>query len=357
MLRDHRHRLSRQKTDSAYNRRIVPKRPVSMGLHKLVKYIFHIIAGLRTLHFPNRLHLVPGILGTALGRLLPQDFAGHKMKIRTGQKLRILPLPTLMSLHQKINGLFQILPFHHAVDDPMLHQKLRRLKSFGKLLAYGLADHPGPRKSYQGSRLRHNHIAQHGKAGGNAARSGICQYCGVQQTCLAVPLNGRRGLRHLHQGYDPLLHPGSAGTAKQKYRKPFLCGPLYGRSNFLSHCLTHTGHEKPGITDSKHNTLAKDLTPAHRHGLVQPRLFPGLSQLFLIALKIQRIAHRRIRKPGLEGMGVRYHADAVVNLHTKIPAALIADIFSPDHSLPIHRPAALWAADQVSLPLLSRILT
>ncbi len=197
---------------------------------------------------------------------------------------RILTLLALMCFYKEVNSFFQCFTLYNAVYNPMFHQKLRSLETLRQFLADGLLDDSGPGKTHQRPGFRHDHIPQHGKAGGDAACGGVRKYGTVQKPGLPQLLDSGGGFGHLHQGHNTLLHPCPAGTAKNKHRQLILDGPFHGGGDLFPHRLPHAGHQKPGIADSQHNVFAEHLAAAHCHGLIQSGFFPGLGQLFLIAL-------------------------------------------------------------------------
>src|SRR6185312_3146633 len=69
--------------------------------------------------------------------------------------------------------------FDHGVQKSMLQQKLAALETFGKLLADGLLDHARAREADERARLADVEVAQHGEAGGDAARGRVRQYADV----------------------------------------------------------------------------------------------------------------------------------------------------------------------------------
>ena len=67
-----------------------------------------------------------------------------------------------------------------------------------------------------------------------------------------------RSLRHLHQRNDPLLHPGSSGTGENNYRKFFFCSTFHRAGDLLPHNMSHAGHHKTAVADTKHGRIAVD---------------------------------------------------------------------------------------------------
>ena len=79
--------------------------------------------------------------------------------------------------------------------------------------------------------------------------------------------------------------------------------------------------------DADHSLFPVDLAFTYGHSFFYAGFFPGLRQLFFIALIFQWIALFYLLEPGLKAFPVCHHADPVVGLHPEIITTLIADIF------------------------------
>ena len=156
-------------------------------------------------------------------------------------------------------------------------------------------------------------------------------------------LDCRRGLCHLHQGYNSLLHSGAARAAEQKHRETKLGRTLNRLCDFLTHDMPHARHHKPGVTYTKHDVLTEHLAASYRDCLFQTCLFPCSRKLILISFIIKRIADRHILEPWLKAPGVCNHTDTVIGLDTEIPATLIAYVFLLDNACAVDHSAALRA--------------
>ena len=142
-----------------------------------------------------------------------------------------------------------------------------------------------------------------------------------------MPFDRCGGLCHLHQRHNSLLHSRTAGTAEQKYRQPQFCRLFNCPGDFLADHMPHASHHKFGFADADHSLFPVNLAFTYGHSFFHAGFFPGLRQLFFIALIVQWIALFYLLEPRLKAFPVCHHADPVVGLHPKIITTLIADIF------------------------------
>ena len=91
--------------------------------------------------------------------------------------------------------------------------------------------------------------------------------------------------------------------------------------------MPHTAHHKFGFADADHSLFPVDLAFTYGHSFFYAGFFPGLRQLFFIALIVQWIALFYFLEPWLKAFPVGHHADPIVSLHPEIITTLIADIF------------------------------
>ena len=106
--------------------------------------------------------------------------------------------------------LLQVAAVHDPVDEAVLQQELAGLETLGQLHADRLLDDAGAGESDQGLGLGEDEIAQGREAGRDAAHGGMGEHADEQAAGPTVTPQGRRDLRHLHQGEDPFVHSGPA---------------------------------------------------------------------------------------------------------------------------------------------------
>ena len=92
----------------------------------------------------------------------------------------------------------------------MLQQELAALETFGKLLADGLLDHARAGEADQRARLADVQVAQHGEAGGDAARGRVGQHADIRDARFIQAHQRRRNLGELHQADGAFLHARAA---------------------------------------------------------------------------------------------------------------------------------------------------
>ena len=178
-------------------------------------------------------------------------------------------------------------PGDNGVHEPVLQQELRRLEPLGQGLAGGLLHHPGPGKAHGGPGLGQDDVPFHGKAGGDPAGGGVGEDGAVEQPRLAVAEHRPAGLGHLHQGKEPLLHPGPAGDGVAHHRHPMFRGVFKEAGDLLPHGGAHAAHHEAGLHDEQAAGLPADAGGAAEDGLpLAADLAHGL-QLFLVAGEVQ----------------------------------------------------------------------
>ena len=245
-----------------------------------------------------------------------------------------------MGLQETGHRGLHLLSLQNPVDDPLLHQKFRSLEALGQLLADGLGDNPGTGKADESSGLRQDDISQHGKAGSHSSGGGVRENRQVEKPGVRMLFHCGRGLCHLHQGDNSLLHSGSAGAAEQHHRQLLLNRPLKGSGDALAHGVAHASHEKSGVADAQHGFHASDGTAAHSDGLLQVSLLPHLRELLLISGIVQGIFPHHRFLPFLESSRVSHHPYSGFCFHPEIPGTFGTDVGIFHHVLLVqHLPA------------------
>src|SRR3990172_995875 len=128
--------------------------------------------------------------------------------------MMIFAIPSSLLFHEELQHLSQrsmhFPPGNDHIHHAVLQEKLRPLKTRGKLLFDRLFDNARSRKTDEALRLGENDVAEHGEARGNSAEGGIGEHGDERQPCLAEHGDRRRGLGHLHKREYPFLHPRAA---------------------------------------------------------------------------------------------------------------------------------------------------
>ena len=155
----------------------------------------------------------------------------------------------------------------------MLQKKLRSLESLWKFLADGLLDDSGAGESDQCFWLCQDNISQHGKACSHTTCRRVCKNRHIEMPCITMFSNGHTGFCHLHQGYQSLLHSGTAGTDIENHRKSLLCGTFKNPGDLFPNNLSHTGHHETAVTDTKRCRCPFYRTLTGNHSLVKSCLF------------------------------------------------------------------------------------
>ena len=155
----------------------------------------------------------------------------------------------------------QRVPWNDGIQEAVLQQIFGALEALGELFADGLLNHPRAGEADQGAGLGQHDVPQAGKAGGDAAGGGVGEHRDVEAALLGEPLQGGRGLGHLHQGEDTLLHPGPAAGGEKDEGELVLVGVLHQPGDLLPDGGGHAAHEKAAVQLSTstvaHSTVAK----------------------------------------------------------------------------------------------------
>ncbi len=87
----------------------------------------------------------------------------------------------------------------------------RQTETLRQFLARGLLDHPPAGEQQEGARLRDDHVGQRGEACEHPAGGGMGKHRDEGKPVGGKGVESHHGLRHLHEGQDPFLHPRPAG--------------------------------------------------------------------------------------------------------------------------------------------------
>ena len=93
-----------------------------------------------------------------------------------------------MEPHQSSQGRLQFRPGNDEIDEAVVLQVFGGLESIGQFFAQGLFNHPAAGKADQGLGFGQDEVAEHGKAGRDAAGGGVGEQGDIKQFGLAVAL-------------------------------------------------------------------------------------------------------------------------------------------------------------------------
>ena len=178
---------------------------------------------------------------------------------------------------------------HHCVDEPVLKRELGRLEIIGQGLLDGVLDHAAPRKADERAGLGGDDIAQHRKASSNAAGGWIGDDADVGQLGLRMQTQRRRGLGHLHEAHQALLHARAAACRKDHQRQALFCRALDAAGDALSHHVAHAAHHEAALHDANRHRKAVQPRHAAAHGLVNAAAPAVALQGLAIRGKPQRV--------------------------------------------------------------------
>src|SRR5437899_3951977 len=167
--------------------------------------------------------------------------------------------------------LLEVAPIDDHVELSVRQQELRALESLGKRLTDRLGDDPRPGKADQRARLGEDDVAEHREARRDAAGGGVGEDRNVRQPAGAEPLERGRGLGHLHQGEDALLHPRAARRRDDDYGQVLVDRELDRARELLTDHRAHAAAEEAEFEDSEDGGQPADRRDAADHRLVARR--------------------------------------------------------------------------------------
>ena len=314
---------------------IVLEVSVPVELHKISEQCIDIVGPYRTVFLSGELYAVPGAERSVL----------LHAPVLSRRCLQLLILEAFFSVHGQdlCQYILHLLTFHDPVNETVVEQELRSLESLRQLLPDRLLDDSRPGKPDQRLWLRQDNISQHRKACRHTARRRIRKDRNIELSCIAVLLQGSRGLCHLHEGNDPLLHPGTPGTGENDHRKLFLRCALHRAGDLLSDDVAHARHHKSSVAYADDCGISIDHDLPRHDSLIQLCALFQSVYFLLISFEIQRIDELHLLIPLFKGALVRQHLHSSVRVDTEIPVALRTNVISVFHVLRDDGGAALVA--------------
>ena len=164
---------------------------------------------------------------------------------------------------------------------PCSQQEFAGLKAAGELDADGLLDDARAGEADQGLGLGQDEVAQRGEAGRDAPHRRVGEHAEVEAAGGVISPQGGRHLRHLHQGENPLVHPGPAARSGDDHQRQLLAGRLFDRpGQLLADDRAHAPHDETAVGDAEDDADALDESLADDGRLLQAgALLLGLDPL------------------------------------------------------------------------------
>src|SRR5262245_21626918 len=218
-------------------------------------------------------------------------------------------------------------PLCDQVELAVREQEFRPLEALGKRLPDRLGDDPRPGEPDQRARLGEDDVAQHREARGDAAGGGIGEDRDVRQAGGPEPLEGGRGLGHLHQREDAFLHPRAARRRDDDDRQMLVDRQLDRPRELFPHHRAHAAAEEAELEDGQARRLPADRCDAADDRLVARGLLSGgphALALLLGVLEAERIGRREARLALLERARIGQLAEALARGDPKRIVALRA---------------------------------
>src|SRR5262245_4592254 len=222
---------------------------------------------------------------------------------------------------------FEVAPLDDQVELAVREQEFRPLKALGKRLANRLGDDPRAGESDQRARLGENNVAEHREARGDAAGGGIGEDRDVRQAAGAEPLERSRGLGHLHQREDALLHPRAARRRDDDHRQVLVDRQLNRARELFSDHRAHAAAEEAELEDGQDRRLPADRRDAADDCLVARGLLGGRPDALAVLLGVlegERVGRRKAHLALFERARIGQLAEALAGGDPKGIVALRA---------------------------------
>ncbi len=240
-------------------------------------------------------------------------------------------------------GASQIPSIDDGVDKPVIKREFRGLETLRQLLADGVADDALAGEADERVRLGYDDVAVHGERRGDAAGRRVGDDRDIRQMRGAVALKGARGFRHLHEGYQALLHARAARRREDDDRKVLFGGALEQARHLLAHHVAHRPHEKRRLHDADGHAQAGDGAHARAHGLLEPRLLALGLELVQVTGELQRVGLGEHAVPFLKRPGIEQVVDALGGVHAQILAAARAHVMARGEARAVELQLAMLA--------------
>src|SRR5262245_64366175 len=208
----------------------------------------------------------------------------------------------------------EVAPLDDQVELAVREQEFRPLEALGKRLANRLGDDTRAGEPDQRARLGENNVAEHREARGDAAGGGIGEDRDVRQAAGAEPLERSRGLGHLHQREDALLHPRAARRRDDDHRQVLVDRQLNRARELFSDHRAHAAAEEAELEDGQDRRLPADRRDAADDCLVARGLLgggPDALTVLLGVLEAERIGRRKARLALFERARIGQLAEAL----------------------------------------------
>src|SRR5229473_1461051 len=152
------------------------------------------------------------------------------------------------SVQEKIEGVgdegLEVLAVDDGVEKAVFEEEFGALKAFGELLPDGLFNDAGAGEADERAGFTDVEVAEHGKAGGDAAGGGIGEHGDVGELLFVETGKGGGDFGKLHQADGALQHARAAGAGDSDERLAGLDGQLDAARDLLADDRAHRTADK-----------------------------------------------------------------------------------------------------------------
>ncbi len=319
-MADHRDRAAADPAEARDDRAIIAEAAVAVKLDEALDEGLDVVEGVGAVGVPGKLHPVPGFGLLALLALMGLRAEGAVLRVH-GLSARV------WGDGAPCDDGGKRLPHVLARDDQVDHAVLALV--LGGL--HALADrHPGDiddtraREAHRGAGFGDDDVAEEGVARHDAAVGGVGEDADVGHSGLSELPAGARGLGHLHQRDEALLHPGAAGGADDDQGQALLGRALDQPRDALADHPAHRAAAEAGLHHADRDVHARKLRLASDHRILHPGLALGVLELAAVVRERERVAEREVGVPLLEGVAIHRHLKPLTGVQPEVEAALAA---------------------------------
>ena len=207
------------------------------------------------------------------------------------------------------------------VEKALFHQELTALETLRQFLADGLLDHARAGKANQRAGFGNVEVAQHGKAGGDAAGGGVGQHADVRHLGVIQAPEGGADLGHGHQADGAFHHACAARGADDNERDAFVESLFHGAGNRFADDGTHAAADKAVLHGADQHLAAQQLAARVDDGVLAAGGFLRCFHAPLVGLQVGEV-----ERVGRLQIAVFLHEDTVVKEVAKARAGVYAEV-------------------------------
>src|SRR6267143_3366535 len=222
----------------------------------------------------------------------------------------------------------ELLAVDDGVEETVFEEEFGALKSFGEFLADGLLDDARAGKTDERAGFADVEVAEHGEAGGDAARGGVGEHRDIGQ--FFVIEAGKRGghFRELHEADGAFHHARAAGTGDGDERLARFHGEFDSAGHFFSDDSAHRAADESELHRAEHDGTTVELAFGGDDRVIHAELFLGFFQARRVRLGVDELERvgRGHACVVLGPAAIEQHFEALLGVHLEVKLTLRTDV-------------------------------